>query len=44
MTNNARFDLNALAAVKPALDGSLAEISGRLERYLGAPASEEEGS
>jgi chemosensory pili system protein ChpA (sensor histidine kinase/response regulator) len=39
MTNNARFDLNALAAVKPALDGSLAEISGRLERYLGAPAS-----
>lgn len=37
MTNSAQFDLNALAAIKPGLDGTLAEISAHLEKYLAAP-------
>ena len=39
MTNSAKFDPNALAAVKPGMDGTLAEISVQLEKYLGAPAA-----
>lgn len=39
MTNNAQFDLQTLAAVKPGLDGTLAEITELMERYLGAPGS-----
>ena len=39
MTNSAQFDPNALAAVKPGLDATLAEISVQLEHYLGAPAA-----
>ena len=42
MTNNAPFDLNALAAVKPGLSGTLAEISAQLERYFAAPANNAE--
>jgi chemosensory pili system protein ChpA (sensor histidine kinase/response regulator) len=38
MTDSAQFDRNTLAAVKPGMDGSLAEISEKLEQYLGAPA------
>ena len=38
MTESAQFDRNTLAAVKPGVDGSLAEISSQLELYLGAPA------
>jgi chemosensory pili system protein ChpA (sensor histidine kinase/response regulator) len=38
MTNSAQFDRNTLAAVKPGMDGSLAQISEQLELYLGAPA------
>ncbi|HTN93177.1 MAG TPA: Hpt domain-containing protein [Gallionella sp.] len=38
MTESAQFDRNTLAAVKPGVDGSLAEISAQLELYLGAPA------
>jgi len=38
MTDSAQFDRNTLAAVKPGIDGSLAEISEKLELYLGAPA------
>ena len=41
MTNSAQFDRNTLAAVKPGIDGSLAEISAQLELYLGAPADNE---
>jgi chemosensory pili system protein ChpA (sensor histidine kinase/response regulator) len=37
MTDSAQFDRNTLAAVKPGMDGSLAEISEQLELYLGAP-------
>jgi chemosensory pili system protein ChpA (sensor histidine kinase/response regulator) len=39
MTNKAQFDLNTLAAVKPGLDSTLAEIIAQMERYLGAPES-----
>ena len=39
MSNSAQFDPNALAAVKPGLDATLAEISAQMERYLGAPAA-----
>ncbi len=39
MSNNAPFDLDALAAVKPGLDGALAEISAQLERYFVAPGN-----
>jgi chemosensory pili system protein ChpA (sensor histidine kinase/response regulator) len=39
MTNNAQFDRQTLAAVKPGLDGTLAEITELMERYLGAPGS-----
>ncbi len=38
MTESAQFDRNTLAAVKPGVDGSLAEISAQLELYLGSPA------
>ena len=38
MINSARFDPNTLAAVKPGVDGALAEISLQMERYLSAPA------
>ncbi len=38
MTNSAQFDRNTLAAVKPGVDGSLAEISMQMELFLGAPA------
>jgi chemosensory pili system protein ChpA (sensor histidine kinase/response regulator) len=38
MTNSAQFDRNTLAAVKPGMDSTLAEISAQLELYLGAPA------
>ena len=38
MTDSAQFDRNTLAAVKPGMDGSLAQISEQLELYLGAPA------
>jgi chemosensory pili system protein ChpA (sensor histidine kinase/response regulator) len=38
MANNARFDPNTLAAVKPGVDGALAEISLKMEQYLKAPA------
>ncbi len=37
MTNSAQFDRNTLAAVKPGVDGSLAEIGAQMEIYLGAP-------
>lgn len=37
MTNSAQFDRNTLAAVKPGVDSTLAEISAQLELYLGAP-------
>lgn len=39
MTNNAQFDRNTLAAVKPGMDSTLAEITAQMERYLGAPGS-----
>ena len=39
MTNNASFDQNALAAVKPGIEGSLAEIAVQLERFFSAPAN-----
>ena len=39
MTNSAQFDLGTLSAVKPELDGMLAEISARLGQYLDEPAS-----
>ena len=38
MTNSAQFDRNTLAAVKPGMDGVLAEISAQMELYLGAPS------
>ncbi|MDH4216033.1 MAG: Hpt domain-containing protein, partial [Gallionella sp.] len=38
MINSARFDPDILAAVKPGVDGSLAEISLQMEQYLKAPA------
>ncbi|MDO8263013.1 MAG: Hpt domain-containing protein [Gallionella sp.] len=38
MINSAQFDPNTLAAVKPGVDGALAEISLQMERYLNAPA------
>ena len=38
MTNSAQFDRNTLAAVKPGVDGALAEIGAQMELYLGAPA------
>src|ERR1035437_7000689 len=41
MTNSAQFDRNTLAAVKPGVDGTLAEISAQMELYLGAPADNE---
>ena len=40
MTNSAQFDRNTLAAVKPGVDGTLAEINTQLELYLGAPADQ----
>ena len=39
MTNNAQFDRQTLAAVKPGLDSTLADITELMERYLGAPGS-----
>lgn len=39
MANNAQFDRQTLAAVKPGLDSTLAEITELMERYLGAPGS-----
>jgi len=39
MTNNAQFDRNTLATVKPALDSTLADITAQMERFLGAPES-----
>lgn len=39
MTNKAQFDRNTLAAVKPGMDSTLAEITEQMERYLGAPGS-----
>jgi chemosensory pili system protein ChpA (sensor histidine kinase/response regulator) len=42
MINSARFDPNTLAAVKPGVDSALAEISLQLERYLNAPAGNED--
>ena len=38
MTDSAQFDRNTLAAVKPGMDSSLAEINAQLELYLGSPA------
>ncbi len=38
MTDSAQFDRNTLAAVKPGMDGSLAEINAQLDLYLGSPA------
>lgn len=41
MTNSASaLDLSALAAMKPGLGNSLAEIGGRLERFFDTPASD----
>ena len=39
MTSSAQFDPNALAAVKPGMDATLAEISAQMEQYLGAPSA-----
>lgn len=39
MSNKAQFDRSTLASVKPGLNGTLAEITGMLERYLAAPGS-----
>lgn len=39
MTNNAQFDRNTLATVKPGLDSTLAGITAQMERFLGAPES-----
>ncbi|HSM97898.1 MAG TPA: Hpt domain-containing protein, partial [Gallionella sp.] len=41
MTNSAQFDRNTLAAVKPGVDSTLAEISARMELYLAAPSDNE---
>src|SRR3989338_5640495 len=41
MINSAQFDPDTLAAVKPGVDGALAEISLQMERYLNAPAGNE---
>src|SRR5450759_745349 len=41
MANSAQFDRNTLAAVKPGVDGTLAEISAQMYLYLGAPADNE---
>ena len=38
MTNSAQFDRNTLAAVKPGVDGALAEIGAQMDLFLGAPA------
>ena len=38
MTNSAQFDRNTLAAVKPGVDITLADIGAQMELYLGAPA------
>ena len=38
MNDSAQFDRNTLAAVKPGVDSTLADISAQIERYLGAPA------
>ena len=38
MSNSAQFDRNTLAAVKPGVDSTLADISAQMEQYLGAPA------
>ncbi|MEO8332890.1 MAG: hypothetical protein ABI479_10700, partial [Gallionella sp.] len=38
MTSNAPFDLTTLSAVKPGMEGTLAEISAQLERFYAAPA------
>src|SRR3990172_1391045 len=40
--SNAPFDLNALAAVKPGLEGTLSQIGAQLERYFAAPANNAE--
>lgn len=42
MINSAQFDPDTLAAVKPGVDGALAEISQGMERYLKAPGENEE--
>ncbi len=42
MSSNAPFDLNALAAVKPGLEGTLSQIGAQLERYFAAPANNAE--
>jgi len=39
MTNDPSFDQNALAAVKPGIEGVLAEIAVQLERFFSAPAN-----
>jgi chemosensory pili system protein ChpA (sensor histidine kinase/response regulator) len=38
MSNSAQFDRNTLAAVKPGVDSTLADINAQMEQYLGAPA------
>ena len=38
MSNNAQFDRNMLATVKPGIDSTLADISAKIEQYLAAPA------
>src|SRR5665647_1216238 len=38
MNDSAQFDRNTLAAVKPGVDSTLADISAQMEKYLGAPA------
>lgn len=40
MMNNASFDQKTLAAVKPGLTASLAEISKGVEQYLASPATD----
>jgi len=37
MSNSAQFDRNTLAAVKPGVDSTLADVSAQMEQYLGAP-------
>jgi len=37
MTDSAQFDRNTLAAVKPGMDSTLAEINAQLELFLGDP-------
>ncbi len=39
MTDSAQFDRNTLAAVKPGMDGTLAEISAQMDLYLSDPAA-----